>query len=130
MNRRCFLLTSLAGAVAGPRAAGSQQTGKLCRIGYLAVTAPTPATLPLWEAFQEGLREGGYVESQNLVIERRYSEGNAERFPDLATELVRLHVDVIVATTTPAAKAAKQATRTIPIVMVNVVRQSELNLGT
>jgi putative ABC transport system substrate-binding protein len=120
MDRRRFLLTSLAGVLATPLAAEAQRVGKVYRIGYLAVTAPVPATLPIWEAFQEGLRERGYVEGQNLVIERRYSEGKAERFPDLASEFVRLQVDVIVATTTPAAKAAKQATGTIPIVMVNV----------
>jgi putative tryptophan/tyrosine transport system substrate-binding protein len=120
VDRRRFLLTSLAGVLATPLAAEAQRVGKVYRIGYLAVTAPVPATLPIWEAFQEGLRERGYVEGQNLVIERRYSEGKAERFPDLASEFVRLQVDVIVATTTPAAKAAKQATGTIPIVMVNV----------
>src|SRR5262245_24368488 len=120
MDRRRFLLTSVAGAVAAPLAVEAQRVGKVYRIGYLAVTAPTPATLPLWEAFQEGLREGGYVEGQNLFIERRYSEGKAERYPDLASEFVRLQVDVIVATSTPAAKAAKQATGTIPIVIVGV----------
>jgi putative tryptophan/tyrosine transport system substrate-binding protein len=120
MDRRRFLLTSLAGAFAAPVGAEAQRVGKVYRIGYLAVTAPTRGTLPLWEAFQEGLREAGYVDGQNIVIERRYSEGKAERFPDLASEFVRLQVDVIVVTSTPAAKAAKQATGTIPIVMVNV----------
>jgi putative tryptophan/tyrosine transport system substrate-binding protein len=120
MDRRRFLLTSLASALATPLAAEAQRVGKVYRIGVLGTTAPTPATLPLWEAFQEGLRDGGYVEGQNLFIERRYSEGWAERFTDFASELVRLQVGVIVVTSTPAAKAAKQATGTIPIVMVYV----------
>ena len=71
MDRRRFLLSSLAGVLAAPLAAEAQRVGKVYRIGYLAVTAPVPATLPIWEAFQEGLRERGYVEGQNLVIERR-----------------------------------------------------------
>jgi hypothetical protein len=66
VDRRRFLLTSLAGALAGPLAAEAQRVGKVYRIGYLATTPTTPVTLPLWEAFQEGLREGGYVEGQNL----------------------------------------------------------------
>jgi putative ABC transport system substrate-binding protein len=120
MDRRRFLLTSLAGAVATPLAAGAQRVGKVYRIGFLGTTLPTPLTLPLWEAFLEGLREGGYVEGQNLFIERRYSEGKAERFTDFASEFVRLPVDAIVVSSTPAAMAAKQATGTIPIVMVYV----------
>ena len=83
MDRRRFLLTSLTVTVATPLAAQAQRVGKVYRIGYLGIVAPTPATLPLWHAFQEGLREGGYVEGQNLFIERRYSEGRPERFPIL-----------------------------------------------
>ena len=120
VTRRAFLGTLAGSLLAAPLAAEAQQVGKVYRIGYLATTPPTPLTLPLWEAFQEGLREGGYVEGQNLFIERRYSEGKPERFPDFASEVVRLQVDVIVVTSTPAAKAAKQATGTIPIVMVYV----------
>jgi putative ABC transport system substrate-binding protein len=119
MNRRAFV-TGLGAVLAAPLAAEAQEAGKVYRIGYLAVTAPTPATLPFWEALQEGLREGGYVEGQNLLIERRFSEGSPERFTDFASEFVRLQVDAIVVTSTPAAKAAKQATGTIPIVMVNI----------
>jgi putative ABC transport system substrate-binding protein len=117
---RTFIATLTGGLPAAPLAVEAQRAGKVYRIGYLAVTAPTAATLPVWEGFQQGPREGGYVEGQNILIERRYSEGKAERFPDLAAELVGLQVDVIVATSTPAAKAANQATGTIPIVMVNV----------
>ena len=120
MHRRTFLRTVAGTLIAAPLAAEAQQAGKVYRIGFLGTTVPTPATLPLWEAFQEGLREGGYVEGQNLFIERRYSEGRAERFTDFASEFVRLQVDAIVVSSTPAAKAAKQATGTIPIVMVYV----------
>jgi putative ABC transport system substrate-binding protein len=120
VDRRSFIGTLAAGLLAAPRARTAQSAGKVYRIGFLGTTAPTPATLPLWEAFQEGLREGGYVEGQNLFIERRYSEGRAERFTDFSSEFVRLQVDAIVVSSTPAAKAAKQATGTIPIVMVYV----------
>ena len=88
-------------------AAAAQPPGKVYRIGYLA-TIPPPAHL--WEALLDGLRERGYREGQNLVFERRFSEGNAERFPELAAELVRLRVDLILVPTTPAALAAKKAT--------------------
>ena len=120
VHRRPFLRTVAGTLIAAPLAAEAQQAGKVYRIGFLGTPVPTPATLPLWEAFQEGLREGGYVEGQNLFIERRYSEGRAERFTDFASEFVRLQVDAIVVSSTPAAKAAKQATGTIPIVMVYV----------
>ena len=71
----------------------------------------------MWEALLDGLRERGYSEGRNLVFERRFSEGHAERFPELAAELVRLGVDLILVITTPAALAAKHATQTIPIVI-------------
>jgi len=94
--------------------AKAQQPGEFPRIGYLGpgygqANART-------DAFREGLRELGHVEGKNILIEYRYAEGKSERLPDLATELVRLKVNVIVAPTTPAALAAKKATRTIPIV--------------
>ena len=74
-------------------------------------------TRPRWEALLNGLREHGYSEGRNLVFERRFSEGNAERFPELAAELVRLRVDCIIVTTAPAALAAQNTTQTIPIVI-------------
>jgi putative ABC transport system substrate-binding protein len=114
MDRRGFLLTSLAGAVAAPLAGEAQQADKIARIGYLA---PDRAASPrLNEAFRQGLRDLGYVEGHNVVIEYRDAEGKLERLPALAAELVALRVDVIVAPNTPAALAAKQATRTLPIV--------------
>src|SRR6267143_400462 len=101
-----------------PLAAEAQQAGKIDRIGYLS---PSPAAPnPLSEAFRQGLRDLGYVEGRNVVIEYRSAEGKLERFPALAAELVALKVDVIVAPSTPAALAAKQATKTIPIVFTAV----------
>jgi putative ABC transport system substrate-binding protein len=111
MDRRRFLLTSLAGALAGPLAAGAQ-AGKIYRIGVLANVSGGA-----WGAFIQGLRDLGYVEGQNITIEFRSSEGRYERLPDLAAELVRLKVDVIVAPANENVVVARQATRTIPIIM-------------
>jgi putative ABC transport system substrate-binding protein len=105
----------------------AQQTGKVFRIGFLA--SGSPATdAPRVEAFRHGLRELGYVEGQNITIEFRYGEGKTERFPDLATELVQLKVDAIVAGGATATRAAKNATGVIPIVMSNVTDPVELGL--
>jgi putative ABC transport system substrate-binding protein len=93
----------------------AQQPKKIPRIGVLWPFLPTVGP-PLAEAFQQGLRNLGYVEGQNVAIEYRYSEGNDSRLGDLATELVRLKVDVIVAPTTAAALAAKKATSEVPII--------------
>ena len=99
----------------------TQQPGKVYRIGVLANTPPTtPEVARNWEAFRHGLGEYGWVEGQNLVIEYRWAEGQAERFPSLAAEVVNLKPDLIVAATTLGVQAAKQATATIPIVMIYV----------
>ncbi len=114
MDRRVFLTSLGAGLLAAPLAAEAQQAAKVARIGYLAgslAAFPQPR-----EAFIQGLRDLGYVEGRNLVIEYRSPEGKPERLPALAAELVALKVDVIVAAGTPQPLAAKQATRTIPIV--------------
>jgi len=117
MDRRTFVgsMVSLAGTSLLVHA---QPAGKVWRIGYIG-TAPvtTPELARLWDAFLETMQKFGYVEGQDLSIELRYSEGNIERFPALATELVRLDVDVIVVGSAPGARAAKEATATIPIVM-------------
>src|SRR6266700_5523782 len=103
-----------------PLAADAQQAGKVPRIGFLRVTSPSDRP-PLLDAFRQGLRELGWVEGQNIVIDYRYAEGRVDRLPDLAAELVRLKVDLIVASAgTQAATAAKNATETIPIVMIYV----------
>jgi putative ABC transport system substrate-binding protein len=99
--------------------AGAQQAKKIPRIGFLAsVSASSDADRI--EAFRQGLRELGYVEGQNVTIEYRWADGKFEQLPDLAAELVRLKVDVIVAVVTQASLTAKKATGTIPIVMVGV----------
>ena len=98
---------------AAPLTADAQRPSKVPRIGYLAPASDAP----LLEAFRQGLRDLGWVEGQNIALEVRSAEGKYERLPELAAELVRLKVDVIVASTTPVALAAKQATTTIPIVI-------------
>jgi hypothetical protein len=103
--------------LAAPLAAEAQQTGKVVRIGFLRAASPQPADL---EAFRQGLRDLGHVESLHIMIEPRYAAGVVARLPDLATELVRLQPDVIVVDGTLAAKAAGAATPTIPIVFTLV----------
>jgi putative ABC transport system substrate-binding protein len=104
------------GLILAPLAGEAQQAGKVWRIGYLG-TAPSPPHV--WEAFLGGLRELGWVEGQTIVIDQRNAEGQYERLPDLAADLVRLKVDIIVAAGPVAPLAAKRATNTIPIVMTN-----------
>ena len=119
ISRRAFLGGLAAGILAAPLAAEAQQTRKVPRIGLLALNPAASPHLP--EAFLQGLRDLGYVEGRNVVIEHRSAEGKlVERLPALAAELVALKVDVILAGATPAALAAKQATRTLPIVFAGV----------
>jgi putative ABC transport system substrate-binding protein len=118
MERRAFVASLTGALLAAPLAAEAQPAAKVARIGWLG-DKPAPGH-PLREAFLQGLRDLGYVEGRNVVIEYRFSEGKLERYPALATELVALKVDVIVAPIAPAALAAKQATRTIPIVFAAV----------
>ncbi len=115
-----LISTLTLGLLAGPLPTEAQQGGKVYRIGYLSTRGLRPTSLKA-SALRQGLRELGYVEGQNLVSEYRVGEGQRERLPDLAAELVRLKVDVIVTSGgTPAIGAAQRATRTIPIVMVGV----------
>src|SRR5213594_1154990 len=99
--------------------ADAQQTNKIPRIGYLSAQSLSAESSRL-DGFRQGLRELGYVEGKNFVIEYRFADGRDERFPDLATELVRLKVDLILTRGTPAALAAKNATGTIPVVMTGI----------
>ena len=117
MDRRAFLFVSSLGTLSAPRAAGAQQAGKVHRIGYLAGGSSETSRYTI-EAFRQGLRELGWVEGQNIVIDYRFAEGRFDRLPDLAAELVRLKADIIVAAPSPPAAAAKNATGTIPIVMI------------
>ena len=118
MRRRVFISLLGGAAVGWPVAANAQQTAKIARIGWLGQNL----ALGAWarEAFHQGLRDLGYVEGRNFVIEFRDAEGKLDRLPALAAELVALKVDVIVAASTPAALATKQATRTLPIVFTAV----------
>ncbi|HEY3067878.1 MAG TPA: ABC transporter substrate-binding protein [Methylomirabilota bacterium] len=98
----------------------AQQTRRIARIGFLSPSSPSdPRTRTFVEAFREGLRDLGWVEGENVTIEYRWAQERTERLLDLARELVRLNVDVVVAATSPAVQAAKRATVTIPIVMTN-----------
>jgi putative tryptophan/tyrosine transport system substrate-binding protein len=115
MNRRTFLCGLTLGTLAAPLAVGAQQAGKVYRIGYLSAGA-TSANPHNLEAFRQGLHALGWNEGRNIIIEYRSAEGRFERLPELVAELVQLKVDVIAASPTPAALAARNATRTIPIV--------------
>ena len=109
-----WLLTTVLLTVAPP--AEAQQPGKIPRIGFLIGSSPS-ANAARIEAFRHGLRELGYVEGENIVIEFRSAEGQFDRLPDLAAEIVRLKVDVIVTSGPIINRPAKEATSTIPIVM-------------
>jgi putative ABC transport system substrate-binding protein len=116
MRRREFIAALGGAAATWPLAVRSQQVGKIYRIGILE-PIPAARNAANLDALRKGLRELGCVEGRNLVIEYRSADGRAERFPDLASELVRLKVDLIVTRGTPATIAAKNATETIPVVM-------------
>jgi len=99
--------------------AAAEQTGKVWRIGFISILAPSdPAIARDWEIFRQALQNLGYTEGKHLMFERRFAEGRPEKIPTFASELVRLNVDIIVVTSAPAARAARNATRTIPIVML------------
>jgi len=119
MDRRSFLGTLAWSLLAAPLAAEAQSAGKVYRIGFLSYVG-CPIRPEFMGPFRQGLRELGYIEGQNIIIECRGALGATDRLPGLATELVRLKVDVLVAQSTASALAAKQATKTIPIVMVYV----------
>jgi putative ABC transport system substrate-binding protein len=120
MNRRAFL-AGAAALLAAPLAAEAQQAGKVWRIGWLGISPPTSLPVKRFsEAFLQGLRDHGFVEGQNVIIERRYSEGREDSHTAFVAEFIQMKVDLIVAASSAAAHAAKQATNTIPIVMLAV----------
>jgi putative ABC transport system substrate-binding protein len=121
MRRRDFI-GLLGGAAAWPVDALAQQAGKVWRMGFIA-----HGHEPFYDALFEGLREYGYDDGRNLIVERRYARGQAERFKEFAAEMVRLKVDIIIVVTTPAALAVMNATKTIPIVHPNAI--DPLNTG-
>jgi putative ABC transport system substrate-binding protein len=119
-TRRAFIGTVAGGLLAAPLAAGAQQTVKVYRLGLLGGSPPnSPGGRRAWEGFFQGMRELGYVEGQNILVEGRFYGDHTERLPALAAELVQLNVDVIVVGAAPAPEAAQHATATIPIVMTN-----------
>lgn len=118
-NRRAFLCALALPGIAFSRGAAAQHTGRTARIGYLSgVSASGNPHYP--EAFRRGLRELGWIEGRNVTIEYRFADGRFERLPEFARALVRSKVDVLVAGATPSAVAARNATATIPIVMIAV----------
>ena len=134
IDRRSFLAGTGAVLLAGPLAAEAQQAGKVYRIGFLRA-GPPPRTYV--EGFQQGLLARGYIEGVNVVIEYRSTDGSFDELPHLAAELVRFHVDVILASAAPAAFAARSTTTKVPIVFVAVYdramhsggRRAECRLG-
>src|SRR5262245_47344404 len=113
MKRRTFITLLGGAAVAWPLAARAQQPGKIPRIGIIDDS-------PRWNAFRHGLRDLGYLEGQNIAFDYAYADGVPERLAEAAAALVRQPVDVIATFGTPASLAAKQATNTIPIVMISI----------
>jgi ABC-type uncharacterized transport system substrate-binding protein len=120
MERRAFLGTLAGSLLTAPLAAEAQPAGKLWRIGFLGPASGEPIYADSLLSLRRGLRDLGYVEGENIALESRFAEDKYERLPELAAVLVRENVDLIVAHATPWVRAAKQATRTIPIVMVSV----------
>jgi len=122
MNKRRKLLLALGAAALGsPLTAHAQPQGKVWRVGFLSVVArPNSDEFGGFGAFPQGMRELGYIEGKNLIIEWRFADGKHDRLPGLAAELVHLKVDVIVATGTQSISAAQKATSTVPVVMTGV----------
>lgn len=116
-------------ALAAPLVGEAQQAGKMYRIGWLDFSPrTTPPSQRIEEAFLQGLRDHGFVEGQNVIIERRYAEGRQERYAALVPEFVHMPVDVIITASSAAVRAAAQATSTIPIVMLNTANPERLGL--
>ena len=120
MDRRMFIGVFAGSALHVARVAYGQPAAKVYRIGFLTAGSAEQVA-SLFRAFDEGLRDLGYIEGRNIAFERRYADGRMERLPDLAADLVRLRVDVMVSGSNPITAAAKRATTTIPIVMIGVL---------
>ena len=119
-TRRKLLIAGSLAALAATLSALGQQSGRVWRIGFLSAASRTGSSESAYGSFLQGMRESGYVERRNLIVEDRYAEGIIERLPELAAELVELKVDLILAWATPAVIATRRATSDIPIVMVGV----------
>ncbi len=120
MDRRRFLLTSLAGALAVALTAEAQQPGRVYRVGYLGNFPPTASTAPVVAAFVAGLREYGYVEGVNLKLEYRWAAGRTDTLLTLVRELLQAGVDVVVTSQTPAALTLKEHAKDVPVVVVGL----------
>jgi ABC-type uncharacterized transport system substrate-binding protein len=120
MDRRTFIEVFAGGLVIARSIDEAQPAAKVYRIGFLSI-GPAESAAALFGALSKELRDLGFVEARNVVLERRYADGRLDRLPELAAELVRLPVDVIVGASNPVIAAAKRATATIPIVMVTAV---------
>jgi putative ABC transport system substrate-binding protein len=125
MTSRVLALSLAIAALASPIVAGAQPSTRMTLIGVLTPGSAPPGAL---EAFREGLRDLGYVEGRTIALEWRFADGKNDRLPALAEELVRLKVDVIFAVNTPAARAAKNATTTIPIVIARLADPTKTGL--
>ncbi len=121
MSKKILLSAVATFILASFHLAQAQQAKKVPRIGYLSGRGDPSTPDPLVEAFRQGLRDLGYIEGKNILVEYRYAEGKLDRIPSLVAELVQLKVDVLVSSTLPAIRAAKQTTKTIPIVMLTNV---------
>ena len=117
MDRRVFISSIAGGLLVRPLVAKSQPAGRPPRIAYVGGTPP-PSGARFWGAFVQGLRQLGWVEGQNIIIEQRFTGGRPERFPELIAEVLRIPVDVILVADSQAAWAAKRATSTTPIVVI------------
>ena len=116
MDRREFIAGIAGGLLAAPLAVEARQAGKVYRIGILGQKAADPEEARQWQAFRSGLRERGWIEGGNILIESRWTEGNLARLPELAADLIRLRVDVIVTRGSPFVQGARKATSSIPTV--------------
>src|SRR5262245_53833423 len=129
INRRGFISVFAGGILAAPLAPVAQQHDRIPRVGYLSPGSPDDSVrLRRFEAFRQGLRELGYVDGENIAIESRWAEGNYDRYPALAADLVRVKSNVIVAVGGAATQATQRATKTIPIVMSVVLDPVESRL--
>jgi ABC transporter substrate binding protein len=134
LRRRSFITLLGGAAVAWPLAARAQQTGRVYRVGLVFTTSPVSEMAgpdpihPAARSFVQSLRALGYLQGQNLVLEHRSAEGRFERFPEIIRELVSIKVDVIVTVTNPMTQAARDVTRTVPIVMAYSVSPVEHGL--
>src|SRR5262245_23169447 len=128
VDRRRFLQGTAAGLLGTPLFAAAQPSGKVWRIGFLGNFPPTPGTAFGFAAFADGLRQYGYVEGKNLIIEFRFAQGRDERYPQLVRELLQANVELVVTTQTPAALALKESARSLPVVIIGLGQPVETGL--